>query len=224
MAFGSVMENSTTPMLRQYLELKKAYPGTILFFLAEIGDELSIRFEVKVICGHRSDLSSDTRECLPQSGNGVEIFRVRSTALDSNFFLYRMVNMLTFGLAMFWNSYRRFKQGDKVLVITTPPTLPFTIALASLIKGASYTLYIRAHYPDHLFTNGTLQPNSFRVRAIHFANAWLFKYAAKIIVVDSHMAELIKARTNGLDVPISTIPYRTGLSIDGVIRRIDHRP
>jgi hypothetical protein len=114
--------------------------------------------------------------------------------------------MLTFGLAMFWNSYRRFKKGDKVLVITTPPTLPFTAALASLIKGASYTLYVRTHYPDDLFTNDTVQPYSLRVRAIHFANAWLFKYAAKIIVVGRDMAELIKARTKGLDVPISTIP------------------
>ena len=177
-------------------------------WLAEMGDELSIRFDVKVICGDRSDLSNDTRACLPQSGNGVEIFRVRSTALDSNFVWYRMVNMLTFGLAMFWNSYKRFKKGDKVLVITTttPPTLPFTTALASLVKGASYTLYIRTRYPDDLFTNDTLQSNSLRVQVIHFANAWLFKYAAKIIVVGHDMAELIKTRTNGLEVPISTMP------------------
>ena len=193
-------------------------------WLAEMGDELSIRFDIKVICGDRSDLSNDTRACLPQSGNGVEIFRVRSTALDSNFVWYRMVNMLTFGLAMFWNSYKRFKKGDKVLVITTPPTLPFTTALASLIKGASYTLYIRTRYPDDLFTNDTLQSNTLRVQVIHFANAWLFKYAAKIIVVGHDMAELIKARTNGLEVPISTMPNWTGSSVDGVVRRIDLQP
>ena len=217
-------KNSTTQKI--WVVTECYYPEVVSTgqCLAEMGDELSIRFEVKVICGNRSDLSSDTRECLPQSGNGVEIFRVRSTALDSNFVWYRMVNMLTFGLAMFWNSFRRFKKGDKVLVITTPSTLPFTAALASLINGASYTLYIRTGYPDDLFTNDTLQPNSLRVQAIHFANAWLFKYAAKIIVVGRDMAEHIKARTNGLDVPISTMPNWKGSSVDGVVRRIDQRP
>ena len=185
---------------------ERYYPEVVSIgqYLAEVGHEISNRFDVNVICGQWNDLSNDVRG--PRPGNGVEVFPVWSTELNCNFVWYRMVNMFTLELAIFWNSIRRFKKGDKVLVITSPPTLPFPAAFVSLIKGASYTLFIRAHYPDHLLANGTLKPNSFLIRAILFANAWLFKYAARIIVVGRDTAELIRARTSGLDVPISTIP------------------
>jgi DNA mismatch repair protein MutS len=60
MAFGSVMENSTTPMLRQYLELKKAYPGTILFF--RLGDFYEMFNEDAIVGARELEITLTARQ------------------------------------------------------------------------------------------------------------------------------------------------------------------
>lgn len=175
-------------------------------YLTQTAEGLADRFDVKVICGQPNYLSRGTMAPRYGTRNGVEIFRVWSTLLNKNVVLYRLVNMMTLGASMFWSTLRKLRRGDRVLVVTAPPNLPFTTAMAGLIKGASYTLLIHDFYPDQLVALGKLKPNSLPVRAMHLANSWLFKHAARIIVVGRDMAELVAARTDGLDVPISTIP------------------
>lgn len=175
-------------------------------YLTQTAEGLANEFDVKVICGQPNYLSRGTRAPNRELRNGVEIFRVSSTLLDKNVVLNRVVNMITLGFAMFWRSLRYFGRGDKILVVTAPPNLPFTTAIASLIKRASYSLLIHDLYPDQLVALGKLKSNSIPVKAMHFVNSWLFKHAARIIVVGRDMAELIADRTNGLGASIKTIP------------------
>lgn len=175
-------------------------------YLTQTAEGLADRFDVKVICGQPNYLSRGTRAPRNETHKGVEIFRVWSTLLNKNVVAYRVVNMITLGLSMFWRSLCEFRPGDKVLVVTAPPNLPFSAAIAGLIRGSSYTLLIHDYYPDQLVALGKLRANSFAVKTMHFANSWLFKHAARIVVVGRDMAELVAARTGGLDVPISTIP------------------
>jgi hypothetical protein len=175
-------------------------------YLTKIAEGLTDTFDVKVICGQPSFLSRGTDSLIHGSPNGVEIFRVRGTNFDTGFAVKRTVNTITRGVSMFWGSLRSFRKGDRVLVVTSPVHLPFTTAIASLVKGGSYTLLIKELYPDRLVSLGKLKQNSIVVKAIHFANAWLFKHAARIIVVDPEIAKLISAYTGGLGVPIKIIP------------------
>ena len=181
------------------------YPEVVSQYLTQIAEGLTDRFDVKVICRQPNNWPRGTRAPTREERNGVEIFRVRGSLLDKNVVLYRVVNMLTLGVAMFRRSLREFRKGDRVLVVTAPTILPFTTAVASLIKGSSYTLVIHHYYPDHLIALGKLRPDSFAVRAMHFGNSWLFKHAARIIVGGRDMAELVAARSDGLDIPISII-------------------
>src|SRR5262249_25411139 len=87
-----------------------------------------------------------------------------------------------------------------------PPNMPFIVAVASLIRGASYTLLIHDSYPEQLVAVNKLKEASFPVRFIDRCNRWLFKHARKIIVVGRDMEELVKAKSRGLDVPIAVIP------------------
>src|SRR5688500_8972323 len=59
MPFGSVMETST-PMLRQYLELKKAYPGTILFF--RLGDFYEMFNEDAIVGARELEITLTARQ------------------------------------------------------------------------------------------------------------------------------------------------------------------
>lgn len=174
-------------------------------YLIRIAEALSDRYQVRVICGQSSFGSGDTTAPKLETNNGVEVFPVWSTLLNNNFVVYRVVNMLTLATTIFWRSLRKLRTGDKVLVTTAPPGLPFMTALASLINGASYNLLVHTYYPDRLVALRKLRPDSPLVKVMHLANCWLFKHAGRIIVLGNDMAEIVAARTHGLDVPISTI-------------------
>jgi glycosyltransferase involved in cell wall biosynthesis len=84
--------------------------------------------------------------------------------------------------------------------------MPFITALASLVRGASHILLIHDNYPEILIAVDKATENSFFVKTLNFFNRWLYKYAAKIIVVGRDMKELLAEKTAGLDIPITTIP------------------
>jgi len=114
--------------------------------------------------------------------------------------------MLTLSLSMFVFAIRHFHRNDRVLVVTAPPSLPFISALASMIKGANYTLLLHDCYPEVLIAVGKLRQNSLVSNVVNVLNNWLYKHASKIIVVGRDMNELLKRKTNGLGTRIVFIP------------------
>jgi glycosyltransferase involved in cell wall biosynthesis len=100
----------------------------------------------------------------------------------------------------------QLRAGDKALVVTTPPNIPFVVAFACLIKGASYTLLIHDSYPTALVAAGKSSPSSILVKTWRFCNRWLFKHASKIIVLGRDMKQLTENETGGLDIPVVYIP------------------
>jgi len=175
------------------------------YYLTRIAEGLADTEIVKVICGQPNYSARDRTSPKFEVHKNVEIFRAASTRLDKNVIPFRLLNMFTLGLSIFFKAIRYFRRGDRILVVTNPPTLPFLIAVASLIRGASYTLLIHDNYPEILVAAGKLRKGSFGFRFMGFFNRWLFKYAAKIIVVGRDMIELVSQKTEGLDIPIAFI-------------------
>jgi len=184
------------------------YPEEIStgYYLTAIAEGLARDFEVKVLTGQPKHMSRGIRGPKTELRNGVEIYRASATTLDKNVMLYRLVNMITIGVAMFYNSVKRFRSGDKVLVVTAPPTMPVTTAFAALLRGASYTVLVQDSYPEILIAVGSLKENSIATGIVNFFNRWVYKYASKIIVMGRDMNELFRRKTEGLDIPIVTIP------------------
>ena len=176
------------------------------YYLTQLAEGLADDFDVKVICGQPNYSARGVRAPKREVHNDVEIFRAFGTTLDKNVILFRIINMLTLSISVLIKALARFKKGDRVLVVTTPPSMPFITALASLIKGASHILLIHDNYPEILIAVGKSRENSLFVKTLNFFNRWLYKYAAKIIVVGRDMKELVKKKTAGLDIPIVTIP------------------
>ncbi len=176
------------------------------YYLTKIAEGLSDDFDVKVLCGQPNYSARGNRAPDHEFHNGVEIFRAWGTTLDKNVIVYRLINMFTISLSVFLKALAKIKQGDKVLVVTNPPTLPFIAAVASLIRGGSYTLLIHDNYPEILIAAGKASEGSLFVRFASICNRWLYKHAAKIIVVGRDMEKLIAKKTAGLDIPIAVIP------------------
>ena len=204
--------NSTEPgksgKQRLWVVTEVYYPEVIStgYYLTSIAEGLQQDFDVSVLCGQPNYAARGTIAPKRENRNGVEIFRSSSTTLDKNIIFFRLINMLTLGMSMFFKSLRHFRQGDRVLVVTAPPSLPFTTALAALIKGSSYSLLLHDSYPEILVAAGKLKENSLIADVLNFCNRWLFKYTTKVIVVGRDMNELVTRKTKGLDLSIVTIP------------------
>ena len=184
------------------------YPEEIStgYYLTEIAEGLAKQRDVKVITGQPKHMSRGQRADKHEWRNDVEIFRASGTTLDKNVFLFRLFNMLTIGISIFWKSLKLFKKGDHVMVVTAPPSLPVTTALACLIRGASLTLCIQDSYPEILVAVGASKPDSLFVKFANFINRWVYKHVLNIIVMGRDMNELFVRKTAGLDIPIVTIP------------------
>jgi colanic acid biosynthesis glycosyl transferase WcaI len=176
------------------------------YYLTRIGEGLADEFDVKVICGQPNYSARGTIAPKRETLNGVEIFRAAGTRLNRAYIPLRLINMITLGLSVFVKAVANFKRGDKVLAVTTPPNMPFIVAFASLIRGASYVPLIHDNYPEMLVAVGKTTEDSFLTTAMNFFNRWLYKHAAKIIVVGRDMKKLVERKTEGLDIPIATVP------------------
>ncbi|MEP7212213.1 MAG: glycosyltransferase family 4 protein [Acidobacteriota bacterium] len=176
------------------------------YYLTRIAEGLADVADVHVICGQPNYSARGTVAPSRERHNDVEIYRVAGTRLDKNVIAFRVVNMITLGVSIFFKALVNIRRGDRILAVTTPPSLPYVIAVTSLIKGGSYTLLIHDNYPEILVAANKTKPDSVVVRVNHFLNRWLYKYAARIIVVGRDMEALVSKKAAGLDIPISTIP------------------
>ena len=175
-------------------------------YLTQIGTGLANEFDVRVICAQPNYLSKGIRAPKRDSHKGVAIRRVWSTTLNKDVLPFRLINMLTIGVSMFVRSLVSFRRGDKVLVVTAPPSLPYTTAFAAILKGSTYTVLLHDLYPDILVTVGKTKQASLLFRVIERANRWLYKHASNLIVVGRDMEEKVEMKSSGLNVPISVIP------------------
>ena len=165
------------------------------YYLTRIAEGLAEDFNVGVICGQPNYAARGTRAAKREIHRGVEIRRVWGTTLDKDVLAWRLLNMLTLGLAMFIESIRLFRRGDVVLTVSAPPSLPFITALAAKIRRAEYTLIIQDKYPEILIAVGKSKPDSLFIKLFNHLNGRLYNGAAKIIVVGRDMAELVGGQT-----------------------------
>jgi glycosyltransferase involved in cell wall biosynthesis len=176
------------------------------YYLTKIAEGLTDDFNVKVLCGQPNYSGRGIRAPKREVHKDVEIIRAYGTTLDKNVIIFRLVNMLTLSFSVFFKALLNFQKKDRVLVVTTPPSLPFIAALATLIRDGSYNLLIHDNYPEILIAVGKTRENSFLVKTINFFNRWLYKFASQIIVVGRDMQILVANKTQGLAVPITYIP------------------
>lgn len=193
------------------------------YYLTRIAEGLTGDFDVKVICGQPTYSARGTIAPKHEVHNGVEIFRASGTTLDKNVIPFRLINMVTLGISVLVTALRRFRPGDNVLVVTTPPSMPFVAAVGALTKGASYTLLIHDNYPEILIATKKSKPGSLVVNTMSFFNRWLYKHASKIVVVGRDMRELLARKTEGLDIPIVCIPNWAELDCVEPASKADNR-
>ena len=164
------------------------------YYLTRIAEGLTDVFTVGVICGQPNYSARGRKAAARERRRDVEIHRVAGTTFDKNNLPLRLINMLTLSFSTFFKALFNFKKADKVLVVTTPPSLPFITAAAAILRGAEYTLLIHDNYPEILIAADKTDAESFLSKFLNYLNGKLYGRAEKIIVVGRDMKALIESK------------------------------
>jgi colanic acid biosynthesis glycosyl transferase WcaI len=163
-------------------------------FMTKIAEGLAARgMTVKALAAHPHTGPVASHEWL----NGVEVFRCWSTRFSKNNLPGRLLNVLTGNITMLLAALWRINHGDMVLVVTNPPTLPFVIMLACLLKRAKCIVRVDDVYPDVLHACDVYSNQSVVYKVFDSLMSWLLKRADAMVVLGRDMQALVASKTDG---------------------------
>ena len=161
--------------------------------LAELAFALSQRgFSVTVIT---SRLHYETAAgTLPSRDylNGVEVWRVWTSARGRQRLIGRTLDYLTFYLAAGWRAWRLTRSGDILVAMTDPPLLSIAISPIAWLKGAHLVNWLQDIFPEvaeALNIGGSLGRIAFRVMR-PFRNLSLRMAATNVVVGEGMVPRL----------------------------------
>lgn len=174
------------------------------YFLTAIAEGLVDRFDVQVICGKPSYSERGTTAARREVRRGATIHRMYATHFNKDRLPLRAVNAATFAVATTVFALRRMRRGDRMLVVTNPPTLPPVLGLVARLKGIESTLLVHDVYPEVLRATGMLVSRGPAWQALTaFFNRTLAGFD-HVVVLGRDMHELI-ARKLGASAASSDI-------------------
>jgi glycosyltransferase involved in cell wall biosynthesis len=167
-------------------------------FMTGIAEALATVGDVAVICAQPTYSRRGLMAPKAETRNGVRVLRCRSTRFDKNRWVLKILNAITAALSLFVTALRSICSGDRVIVVTNPPLLPYLIAAAARLRGVPYSLKVDDIYPEVLIAAGVLRPESLLVNVWHAASRRLYRGAERIFVLGRDMAALIAKESGGI--------------------------
>ena len=176
------------------------------FFLTGIAEALVEEGqEISVLCAQPSYNQRGVKAPKTELHNGVEIERCWSTTCDPKQVWGRLLNFATTSLSIGWRALFSIKRGDKVLVVTNPPLLPFFVRVVCWLKGAKFVLLVHDVYPDVFVPLGLMQSSHPLYRMLSWVNGKLYASADRVVALGRDMARLVAEKSQG-QAHVSVIP------------------
>jgi len=173
------------------------------YFLSEIARGLASDWDVAVICAQPTYSERGTKASRRETWHDVKVRRMWSTRFDKDRLHLRTVNLVTFTVTCLLFVLRRIRRGDRVLVVTNPPSLFPLIGMLARLKGAKSLLLVHDVYPDVLSVTGHLKREGLVYRAINRLVSAAYRQYDRIIVLGRDMQELIQSKSG---LPTSKLP------------------
>lgn len=168
------------------------------FFVTGIAEGLvEDGVEVNVYCAQPSYNQRGFRGAKSEEHNGVNIRRCWSTTYDHRTLLGRLLNIATTSLSISWRALLSIQRGDKVLVVTNPPLLPFFIRLACWLKSAKFILLVHDVYPDVLVPLRLLKSSHPVYQIMSWMTGKLYASAHSVVVLGRDMERLVESKSMG---------------------------
>jgi len=175
------------------------------FFVSGIAEGLADRHPVRLLCARPMNSKRDAEPWYAHRA-GITAFHCWSTRFPKDHLALRLVNVVTLSVSMFLTAVRRFQRNDRVIVVTSPPMLPFVIAAACWLRGARLIVLMHDVYPDILEALGMVSRGSLAWRALDRMNRRLLAFSARVIVLGRDMRQLAIGKLDGRGEKVVIIP------------------
>jgi glycosyltransferase involved in cell wall biosynthesis len=152
---------------------------------------------VSVLCAQPSYNQRGIKAPWVEEYHGVSIRRCWSTTCDPKKIWGRLLNFATTSLSIGRRVLFSIKRGDKVLVVTNPPLLPFLVRIACWLKGAKFVLLVHDVYPDVFVPLGLLKPEHPLYRMMSWVNGKLYASSHAVVALGRDMARLVEDKSKG---------------------------
>ena len=148
--------------------------------------------QVTVICGKLGYDDRSKHFAGHESYRGIEIHRVWSTGLGKQTFFRRIVDAVTFDLALAWKLLN-FPKQDQVICFTSPPLIGIFGMLFCWIKGGDLVQWLMDINPEAAIAVGYLKKGSFSAGVLLRIFRMTLKKSRLLIVLDRWMKEKVVA-------------------------------
>lgn len=172
------------------------------YFLTRIAEGLAGDFRVEAVCGQPTYSEHGRKAPAREQRHGVLIHRLRATRFGKDRLALRAVNVATFTLAAMLFAITRFRRGDRLLIVTNPPTLPPVLGLVARLRGVEAHLLVHDVYPEVLAATGHLKRDSLAYRMLDRISAATFRLYRQVIVLGRDMARIAEGKLGRSDVAI----------------------
>lgn len=186
-----------TPRIWVVSELYYPEETSTGYVLTRIAESLARKRLVSVICSQPTYSRREVKAAASEIHNQVEIRRLRSTRFRNVSLFPRLINAITFSVAVMVAGLLSFHREDVVMVVTNPPLLPWVVWLTCKIRGARSVLIVHDLYPEVLVATGLARRGSVIVRVLNRMLAPVYRDAVRTVVLGRDMAALIEAKIPG---------------------------
>jgi glycosyltransferase involved in cell wall biosynthesis len=176
------------------------------FFVTGIAEGLAEGHEVVALCARPTYSRRGARVPERELRRGVRIERVRSTTFSHQRALGRVLNALTVTLALFLRALAVLRRGDRALVVTNPPLLPYAILLAARLRGSELAVLLHDVYPEVLEATGLVRPGGPLARVLRLPARALYRGADRVVALGPDMAAIVRRHLPAGDVRLVVIP------------------
>lgn len=159
------------------------FPSTTSGYMTDIAKALAQRNRVMVITS-----SPNSSSASPPASGDPEVVEIKSWWPEKSALVSRSFAAILFSIQVFIAVLKHARSEDVLLCVTTPFTLPFTVALAARLRKAASALIIYDLYPDTLIMAGFLSGSSILTRWLRSANAIMFRWLDAIVIIGRDMS------------------------------------
>jgi colanic acid biosynthesis glycosyl transferase WcaI len=176
------------------------------YYLTGLAEHLAGTYDVRVLCGRPKYNARGASVPRRERRNGVSIERCLDSSLDKNVLALRIFNVFVSSFSIWFKALARIRRGDVVLVVTSPPLLPFGITAAGKLRGAAVVLKIDDVYPEVFVATGLMRKGSLLESSLAGLTKLLYRAADRIFVLGRDMAGLAAGKAGARAARIRIIP------------------
>jgi glycosyltransferase involved in cell wall biosynthesis len=191
--------------MRYWIISELFYPEEVStgYVMTKIAEKINESESVGVICGP-SGYQSGVLKAKYELSESILVKRVNVPRFNKNNLLFRILGFffLTTGIA--FKILLHVKRGDKLVLVTNPPTLLPVTAFLKMLKGFHFVIIVHDVFPENAVAGGMINKKSVLYKFLLSIFNWSYRVSDRLIVVGSDMKELFNEKV-GIKKPISVI-------------------